>query len=133
MCVKYFPSFPQKNLSPEKTETKQVFTFQLLNDKIVQNTNFAKLPVPNVFFANFANFIIQKFKSKHLVCLSFLWCVVFMREREKIFSKHSRPNTPLVSIHGANMRLLYASRNSDNLSLKLSCEIIEENFNCDFI
>ena len=32
--VKYFLSFPQKNLSPEKTETNQVFTFQFLSDKI---------------------------------------------------------------------------------------------------
>ena len=44
ICVEYFLSFPQKNLSPEKTETNQVFTFQFLNDKIDQNTNFAKLP-----------------------------------------------------------------------------------------
>ena len=32
--VKYFLSFPQKNLSPEETETNQVFTFQFLSDKI---------------------------------------------------------------------------------------------------
>ena len=38
ICAKYFLSFPQKNLSPEKTETN------FLNDKIDQNTNFAKLP-----------------------------------------------------------------------------------------
>ena len=37
ICVKYFLSFSQKNLSPEKTET-----FQFFNDKINQNTNFAK-------------------------------------------------------------------------------------------
>ena len=37
-----------------------MFTFQFLNDKIVQNTNFAKLPVPNGIFVNF---IIQKLKS----------------------------------------------------------------------
>ena len=42
--AKYFLSFSQKNLSPEKNETNYVFTFQFLNDKIDQNTNFAKLP-----------------------------------------------------------------------------------------
>ena len=74
ICVKYFLSFPQKTLSPEKTETKQVFTFQLLNDKIVQNTNFAKLPSAKwLFFGIDINIIIQKLKSKHSVCLSFLW------------------------------------------------------------
>ena len=34
----------KNKLSPEKSETNQVFSFQLLNDKIDQNTNFAKLP-----------------------------------------------------------------------------------------
>ena len=43
ICLKYFLSFPQKNLSPEKTESNLVFTFQFLNDEIDQNTNFAKL------------------------------------------------------------------------------------------
>ena len=42
--VKYFLSFPQKNLSPEKTETNQVFTCHFLNDKNDQHTNFAKFP-----------------------------------------------------------------------------------------
>ena len=42
-------------------------------------------------------------------------------------------NVPLVFIHGVNMRLLYASRNSDDLGFKLSCEIIEDKFKCDFI
>ena len=44
ICVKYFLTFPQKTLLPEKNETNYVFTFQFLNDKIDQNTNFAKLP-----------------------------------------------------------------------------------------
>ena len=41
----------------------------------------------------------------------------------------------LVSIqfHPLNTRLLYASRNSDDLGFKLSCEIIEDKFKCDFI
>jgi hypothetical protein len=41
--VKYFLLFPQKNLRPEKTETNKVFTFQFLNDKIDNNTNFVKI------------------------------------------------------------------------------------------
>ena len=39
--VKYFLSFPQKNLSPEKIETNKVFTFYFLNDKILTYVNFA--------------------------------------------------------------------------------------------
>ena len=37
------------------------------------------------FFSITVNFITQKLKSKHLVCLSFLWWQIFLREREKIF------------------------------------------------
>ena len=37
------------------------------------------------------NFIIQKLKSKHLVCLSFLWWQFFLREQEKIFYTYSGP------------------------------------------
>ena len=50
ICVKYFLSFPQKNLSPEKAETNQVFTFQFLKDKIYSYIkkkpfgNLVKLP-----------------------------------------------------------------------------------------
>ena len=65
-----------------------MFTFQFLNDKIDQNTNLAKLPGIKWLWYNF---IIQKLKSKHLVCLSFLWWEVFLREREKIFCTYSRP------------------------------------------
>ena len=39
ICVKYFLSFPRKNLSPEK-----VFIFLFWSDKIDQNTNFVKFP-----------------------------------------------------------------------------------------
>ena len=35
------------------------------------------------------NFIIQKLKSKHLVCLSSLWLHDFLRVREKIFYTYS--------------------------------------------
>ena len=43
------------------------------------------------------NFITWKFKSKHLVCLSFLWGQVFLREREKIFCTYSRPEVTEVT------------------------------------
>ena len=60
ICVKYFLSFSQKNLSPVKTETNYVFAFQFLNDKIDQNTNFAKLPRDKWLFYISVNFIIRK-------------------------------------------------------------------------
>ena len=45
------------------------------------------------FFGITVNVIIQKLKSKHLVCLSFLWRQVFLREQqEKIFYTYSGPN-----------------------------------------
>ena len=48
ICVQYFFLFPQKNLSPEKTETNEVL--YKLYKKI---------------FGVLINFIIQKQKSKH--------------------------------------------------------------------
>ena len=43
------------------------------------------------FFGINVNIITQKLKSKHLVCLSFLWWEVFLREREKIFFTYFGP------------------------------------------
>ena len=96
---KYFLSFPQKNLSQEKTETNKVFYFQFLNDKIYSYITkshlalwqFGKIGV-------LVHFVIQKLKSKHLVCLSFLWWQGFLREREKIFSTYSGPEQYLAYI-----------------------------------
>ena len=77
MC-KIFPLVPSKK--PVNRENwDKVFTFQVLNDKFLPNCQ-----VPNYFFGTTVNFIIQKLKSKHLVCLSFLWWQVFLREWEKI-------------------------------------------------
>ena len=43
-----------------------MFTFQILSDKIDQNTNLAKLPSGKMaFFDITGNFIIKKLKSKH--------------------------------------------------------------------
>ena len=36
--------------------------------------------------------MIQKLKSKHLVCHGFLWWEVFLREQVKIFCTYSVPN-----------------------------------------
>ena len=41
--------------------------------------------MPNGFFGITVNFVIQKLKSKQLVCLIFLWWEVFLRELEKVF------------------------------------------------
>jgi hypothetical protein len=46
------------------------------------------------FFGITVHCIIQKLKSKHLVCLSFLWEQFFLREQEKIFNTYSGPLTP---------------------------------------
>ena len=43
------------------------------------------------FFGITVNVIIQKLKSKHIVCLSFLWWEVFLRERGKTFCTYSWP------------------------------------------
>ena len=73
MCKIFYLAL-SKNLSPEKTETSKVFTFEFLNDEIDQNTNFAELPSAKwLFFGINCNSIISKLKSKHLVCHSFLW------------------------------------------------------------
>ena len=80
--AKYFLLFPQK-----KHATRE----KLINDKIDQNTNFAKLPCAKcLFFGITLSFIIQKMKTKQIVYLSFLWWQVFLREWEKIFYTYSR-------------------------------------------
>jgi hypothetical protein len=86
--VKHFFSFSQKNLSPVKTEKNYVFAFQFLNDKINQNTNFAKLPRDKwLFFYITVNFIIRKSKSNRLVCLSFLRRQDFWENVRKYFTQ----------------------------------------------
>ena len=49
ICVKHFLSFPQKNLSPDKTETNEVFTFQFLSDKLTKTPILPNVQVPNGF------------------------------------------------------------------------------------
>ena len=69
-----------------------MFTFQFLNDKIY--SYIKKKPYGTWQFGKIgvlANSIIPKLKSKHLVCLSFLWRQVFLREWQKIFYTYSGP------------------------------------------
>ena len=46
ICVNHFLSFPQKNLSPEKTETNEVFTFQFFSDELTKTPVFPNCQVP---------------------------------------------------------------------------------------
>ena len=78
---------------------------------MIKLTVIPKKPFGTWQFGNigvWVNFIIQKLKSKHLVCLSFLWWQVFLREREKTFYTYSRPKfhpiCPLLSILGREAR-----------------------------
>ena len=58
-------------------------TWQDLNDEINQNTNFAKLTsVKRLFLV----YITVNLKSKHLVCLSFLWWQFFWGSERKCFT-----------------------------------------------
>ena len=65
-----------KNNNIQKAE--QFAQLQFWMTKLTQNINFTKLPsAKRLFFGTTVHFIIQKLKSKHLVCLSFLWWEVF--------------------------------------------------------
>ena len=78
ICIKYFLSFPLKNLSPEKTECL-LFGFWMIK--------FTVIPKKTIWqcgkIGALVNFIAQKLKSKQLVYLSFLWWQVFLRERSE--------------------------------------------------
>ena len=83
MC-KIFSLIPSKNMTSEKTETNQVFTFQFSNDKIYSHTKKSHLALDNLSKLVFlVNCVIKKLKSKHLVCLSFLWWQVFWGNERK--------------------------------------------------
>ena len=84
LSAKYFLSFPQKNLPPEKTETNKylLFNFWRIRFTVIPKNaiwQFSKIAV-------LVNFIVQKLRSKHLVCLRFLWWDIFFREWEKYFA-----------------------------------------------
>ena len=88
MC-KIFSLVSSKNPVTRENWDKLSVCFSILTEKIDQNTNFAKLPSAKWLF-----FWCIKLKSIHLVCLSFLWWQVFLRQREKIFYTYSGPNWP---------------------------------------
>ena len=75
-----------------------MFTIQFLIIKLAQTLVLPNCQVPSGFFGINVNIITQKLKSKHLVCLSFLWWQGFLREREKIFSTYSGPEQYLAYI-----------------------------------
>ena len=62
------------------------------------------------FFGITVNFIIQKLKSKHLVCLNFLWWQVFLREQEKMFYAYlhisADPTNPLKGLRNSLLPIL---------------------------
>ena len=65
---------------------------------------------PNNFFSVLVNFIIKKLKSKHLVCLSFLWGQVFLREREKIFYTYSWSFSSVISCGACQSKIVTFDR-----------------------
>ena len=61
ICAKYFLSFPQKNLQPEKIETNYVFTLQFLNYKIYSLTKKSHLALGKIgVLLNFYHLKIEK-------------------------------------------------------------------------
>ena len=66
----------------------------IFNDKI-----YSYLKKSHLALGILVNFIIQKLRSKHLVCLSFLWVQVLSSEQEKISYTYSRLKRPPKSLH----------------------------------
>ena len=96
MCklVSLVPS--EKKCHPRKMRQTKCLLFNVWMIKLIK-TPIAKLPSAKWLFLGITvNFIIKKLKSKHLVCLSFLWWQV-LREREKIFYTYSGPRTELIA------------------------------------
>ena len=74
----------------DKLNTYLLFNFWMIKLTITPILPSCQVPTNGIFWY-IGNFIIQKLKSKQLVCLSFLWWQVFLREREKIFYTYSKP------------------------------------------
>ena len=83
---KIFSLVPSKNR--ENWEKPGVYFWMI---KFTRTQILPNCRVPNDFFCITVNFIIQKLKSKHLVCLSFLMWQIILMEREKIFYIYSGP------------------------------------------
>ena len=86
-----------------------------MNGKIVQNTNFARSPSAQWLFLVLhitVNSIIQKLKSKHLVCLSFLRWQSFWGNKRKYFT-----HIPGLS----QFSLFFLIEEKESVSLKMTC------------
>ena len=62
------------------------------------------------FFGATLNFTIQKLKSKHLVCLSFLWWQVCLRGREQFLVKVKVNQNHIFSTDSWNFEILVCNR-----------------------
>ena len=91
---KIFSLVPSKKPVARENWDKLSVYFSILNDEIDKKHQFCQIAKCQMaFFGMTENFIIQKLKSKQLVCLSFLWWQGFLREWEKISYTYSRPYT----------------------------------------
>ena len=91
MC-KIFSLFPSKQLvNRENRDKLSVYfsIFWMIKCTIIQKQTFGTWKFDKI--GVLVNFIIEKLKIIHLLCLSFLWWQVFLREREKIFYTYSGP------------------------------------------
>ena len=89
ICVIYFISFPQKkNCHQRKLRQTKCLLFNFWAVKLTQvsDTHFAKSSSAKCFFGATVSFIIQKSKSKHLVCRSFQWLQFFWGNERKYFT-----------------------------------------------
>ena len=105
MC-KIFSLMPSKNPPTRENWDKLSVYFSIflwLNLQLYQKKPFANWQFGKIGFL--VNLIIQKWKSKHLVCLSFLWWQVLLRERGKIFYTYSGPLVALQYCWGINLYL----------------------------
>ena len=107
ICVLYFLSFPERKSVTRENWDKLCVYFSILPNCQVPNLLKPQNHEEDFFQIQCASkkvrtvsFIIQKPKSKHLVCLSFLCLQFFLREREKIFYRNSGPwSHELIKVH----------------------------------
>ena len=91
ICIKHFLLFPQRICRQRKQRQTKHLLLNFWIIELTKTTILTNYQVPNGFFVYNCKFYQSKIESKHLVCLSFLWWQVFLREREKIFYTYSRP------------------------------------------
>ena len=99
ICVKYFISFPHKNLSLRQTKCL-LFNFSML--KLTKAPIWPNCQEPNGFFwciCKFCHWKIPsgghwKIKNETLSLSQFSLVRGFLREWEEIFYKYSEPKTP---------------------------------------